>query len=100
MEHLHHNVRTATVWLWRDRWNRPQSHCDCGWKGRPRWFRIDAIAEAWTHTHCSGHMPTQPMDKWKAARRGTFAADLHAALWLVGFIAIMAVALGYSVVPS
>lgn len=89
-------VRTATVWLWRDRWNRPQAHCDCGWKGQPRWLRPTASSDALTHTVRSGHWPADPIDRWPD--RISLFADLHAAFWLICFIAIMAYALAGSVV--
>lgn len=97
MRQIDHNVATTEVWLWRDRHGRPQAHCDCGWTGPPRWFRWSATNDALVHP---GHVTAFPIDRWKAIKPRTFVADLHAAFWLVSFIAIMAVALGYSVVPA
>lgn len=99
MRQIHPSVAAPQVWIWRDRHGRPQAHCDCGWDGQPRWLRSHASTDALLHTVHTEHYPADPIDVWQETRRGRFFADLHAAFWMLCFIAIMAIALGYSVVP-
>lgn len=58
-----------TVSTWRDRFGRPFALCGCGWTDKPRWLSGTTVHHALLHAAKTGHMPSQPLDSWKAATR-------------------------------